>query len=111
MRLYDVGQSAAMAAECEALAVLADLVNRSTDAALLRARHAEMASLIAAHVWDPALGIFTNLLANGTRYPRISPTSFYPMLAGVATDAQAEQMVSVWLTDRSRFCVPPNTAR
>lgn len=106
MRLYDVGQSSSIAAEAEALARIADLLNRSADAAMLRGRHQAMASLISKHMWDDELGVFSNLLANGTKYPRISPTSFYPMLAGIASDEQATKMVTRWLTNRTRFCVP-----
>ena len=39
---------------------------------------------------NPALpgGIFTNRFWNGSFYRRISPTSFYAMLAGAPTDQQ-----------------------
>ena len=50
------------------------------------------------------------MLLNGSTYPRISPTSFYPLLAGAATDAQAKAMIGGWLTNASRFCVPPNAS-
>ena len=36
---------------------------------------------------------------------RISPTSFYSMLAGAATDDQATQMVNNWLHSPEHFCI------
>eukprot|EP00662_Eupelagonemidae_sp_cell21_P035625 gene35625-55559_t len=38
-------------------------------------------------------------------HPRLSPTSFYPLLAGAATDAQARDLLRLWLTHPGRFCV------
>ena len=45
---------------------------------------------------------------NGTFYRRISPTSFYALMAEAATDAQAASMVSEWLLSPQHFCVAPN---
>eukprot|EP01043_Picozoa_sp_COSAG02_P045531 COSAG02_NODE_4174_length_5669_cov_16.261580_4_plen_215_part_00 len=38
-------------------------------------------------------------------YNRISPTNFYPMQTGIATDEQAITMVERWLTPKDRFCI------
>ena len=40
-----------------------------------------------------------------TLYPRISPTSFYPLMAGAATDEQAGRMVREWLLSPRHFCI------
>lgn len=107
MQLYDVGQSSAVVWECEALAAIADLLGKRADATKLRAREKQLGAAIAKHMWVPApLSVFSNVMLNGTAYARISPTSFYPMLAGVATDAQASALVTEWLTNPTRFCVP-----
>ena len=44
---------------------------------------------------NPALpgGIFTNRFWNGSFYRRISPTSFYAMLAGAPTDQQVAHLL------------------
>ena len=68
MRLYDVGQSAAVVAECEALASIATILNQTADVQLLKSRQATMSAKIIELMWDPELEIFTNLLDNGTRY-------------------------------------------
>ena len=110
MRLYDVGQSSALVAECEALAEIATMLSQSADAARLKQRASELGALINRHMWLPELSVYSNVLLNGSAYPRISPTSFYPMLAGIASDEQAERMVATWLTNASRFCVPKDAA-
>ena len=107
MQLYDVGQSSAIVWECEALGVIATLLEKPSDSSKLKKRGEEMASLIAAHMWLPSpVNIFTNVMLNGTAYPRFSPTSFYPMLAGIASDAQATALITDWLTNADKFCVP-----
>ena len=107
MQLADVGMSSMVVQEAEALAELAAVVNRTADAArVLQRANATRAALAA--LWDERDGVFTNLFANGTFYRRRSPTSFYALMAGAASDAQAERMVAGWLTNGSRFCVNPS---
>ena len=57
MRLFDVGQSSALAAECEALASIADLLGKSQEAAVLRARWALLRDRVNANMWDDALRV------------------------------------------------------
>ena len=76
MQLYDVGMSSMVVADAEALAELADVIERPLEAIMLRARAALMRKQIATNLWDSNLFTFTNLFTNGTLYPRISPTSF-----------------------------------
>ena len=110
MNIYDVGQSAATAAEAEALGAIAAELNRPADAAMLAGRYKQLGELINTHMWQPELGVYSNLLLNGTAYPRIAPTSFYPLLAGLASDEQATATITSWLTNSTRFCVPASAA-
>jgi putative isomerase len=107
MELYDVGFASMFVQEADALATLADLIGRSSDAAALTARADSQRRLIAANLWDPSGGIFTNRFWNGTFYRRITPTSFYSMMAKAATDAQAEAMAKNWLLSPEHFCIAP----
>lgn len=69
----------------------------------------ELSGLVRTHLWDDSIGAFANVYsANGTFYPRISPTSFYPLLANAASDSQAERIVKEWLLSPKRFCIAPN---
>ena len=95
MLLYDVGMSSMFVMEADALAELAAAIDRP-EAQMLRQRAASMRTNIGQHLWDEESGAFVNKFSeNGTFYRRISPTSFYSMLAGAATDAQARTMATV----------------
>lgn len=106
MRLYDVGQSAAVAFEAEALAEIANVLGHTADAKELRLRQQTMSRLIADNLWSKELNVYSNMLFNGSLYPRIAPTSFYPLLANIPSDDQVRALVVHWLTNQSRFCVP-----
>ena len=108
MRMWDVGMASMCAMSDEALAELALALGRSDDAARVRERARTMRQQIAAHLWDATSGAFVNLFSNGTFNRRISPTSFYPMLAGAATTERAAVLVRSWLTNASRFCISPS---
>lgn len=108
MELYDVGFSSMFVQEAEALATLAPIAKRPPSvAARLRARAEGQRTLIQQHLWHEGLGTFVNRFWNGTFYPRVSPTSFYALLAGAATDAQAARIVQTWLLSKERFCISP----
>lgn len=99
---------------------LAGILNRSKDVTMLTARVAKL-RIAAQALWDPSNngGIFTNKFAgqlHGTCppnllpckdgfYQRISPTSFYAMLGGIATDEQATAMVTNWLLSKDHFSI------
>jgi len=106
MLAADVGMSSLFVAECETLAALARAVNRSGDADALEERAASVRALIASRLWDEAAGAFKNYItANNTLSARVSPTSFYALAAGAASDAQAARMVTGWALNASRFCL------
>ena len=72
MQLYDVGMSSLVVAELRHLAALAAsrAFGSTRDAIALnlteRARH--LGALVRRHLWNDALGAFTNLHANGSDY-------------------------------------------
>lgn len=109
MTLYDVGMASMVVQEAEALAVLAPIAKQPDALAQkLRTRAAAQRSLISQHLWDEQGGIFTNKFWNGTFYRRITPTSFYALMAGAATDEQAKAMVTQWLLSPEHFCIAPD---
>lgn len=109
MQLYDVGMSSLFVQEAYSLAELADAIGRDTEVGKsLRSRGDSMREKIRSELWNPDQQIFANRFPNGTFSNRISPTSFYPLLIGAATEAQAESMVHSWLLNASRFCISPN---
>jgi glycogen debranching enzyme len=106
MLAADVGMSSLFVAESLVLAQLARAVNRSADAEVLEAQAASVRALIASQLWDESAGIFKNYITlNDTLSSRVSPTSFYALAAGAASDAQAARMASEWALNATRFCL------
>ena len=66
-----------------------------------------MRSLISANLWDDAAAVFTNKKPNGSFLPRISPTSFYPLIVKAATPSQVARTSTAWLLNSTRFCLSP----
>lgn len=94
MELADVGLMSLFIMDCKKLAEIADILGKPADAAELRER-AETFSAKLQTLWDEEKGIFLNKHTDtGKLSPRLSPTNFYPLLAGVATQAQAERMMA-----------------
>jgi hypothetical protein len=111
LQLYDVQQSALFVSEARALQKLAAVSGNSEAIPQLKTRADSMAALINGLLWDEATGIYRQVDASpaGRGFsPAISPTSFYPMIAGMAGVDQAERMVKGYLTNASEFCVRPN---
>lgn len=99
----DVGLISMYIADCDALAQIAGILGKPSDAAELRGRAAKYRAKLET-MWNPKLGIFLNKdLHTGKYNYRLSPTNFYPMLAGVATDAQAERMIDDHLLNPREF--------
>ena len=105
MQLIDVGMTSQVISEAEHIALLADILGKTEDGAMLRKRAASLRASLADN-WDNETGIFVNRRpSGGAFYHRISPTSFYALMAGAATDAQAARMVEEWLLNPKHFAI------
>jgi len=107
MNEYDVGMTSLVISEAYALSELSKVIGREEVGKRLEDRAKAMAGRLQT-LWNDDLSIFVNKFTNGTFYNRISPTSFYPLLARAATTQQAEEMVSKWLLNNTRFCINLN---
>ena len=89
----DVGLMGMYVGDCDALAFLAEELGRTTDAAELRSRGNTYRNRLKT-MWDEEFGMFLNYRID-LQQPskRISPTNFYALIAGAATQQQAERMV------------------
>jgi hypothetical protein len=103
LELADIGLTCLYAADAEALANMADVLNKPEDAAALRAEHAALTERINALMWDEERGLYVNRHWDGRLAERYSPTSFYPLLAGVATPERAERCVRQHLMNPDEF--------
>jgi putative isomerase len=72
----------------------------------LAERAAALAELVRTRLWDPGREVFAGRLWSGQFTRSLSPTSFYPLLAGIATPGQAEAMTMRWLDNPREFGGP-----
>ncbi len=114
MQLADVGLMSIYIADCNALADIADILGKATDAAELRKRSAAYTQRLGS-MWDETAGIFLNLrIDTKQKSYRLSPTNFYPMLAKACSQAQAARMIKEHYYNRDEFYgeyVLPSIAR
>jgi neutral trehalase len=114
MQLADVGLMSMYIADCHALADLAGRLGRTEVVAELNDR-AERYTEKLKTLWCEKTGLYLNKrLDNGHLETRLSPTHFYPLLAKVPTQAQAERMINEHLLNPAEFWgewVLPSIAR
>jgi len=108
LELADVGLTSLYAADCLALAEIADILDRPGERdELVRRGQAYRASLQL--LWDEQAGIFKNrrtdraAAGTGAFSDRLSPTNFYPLLCRGATESQARRMVCEHLLSEQEF--------
>jgi hypothetical protein len=114
LQFADVGLMSMYIADCDALASIAEKLQRGDEAAELRSRSSRYREKLQT-LWNAESGIFLNKdLRSGQFSTRLSPTNFYPMLAHAATPEQAQAMVSRHLLNPKEFWgewVIPSIAR
>ena len=103
LEFADVGLMSMYIADCDALAKIADTLDKPEDARNLRDRSARYRQKLES-MWNEERGIFLNKdLHTGQFSQRLSPTNFYPLLAGAASPAQASRMVKDHLLNPKEF--------
>lgn len=99
----DVGLMSMYIADCDALAQIAEILNKPAEAEELKERGALYKAKLAT-LWSVQEGIFLNKdLRTGQTSTRLSPTNFYPMLAHAATAEQAKIMIEKHLLNPKEF--------
>lgn len=110
---FDVGLNAALALDAEMLARMASELGLADDAARFTALESDTRERIKTELWDEARGLFANRQRSGDFVRSVSPTSFFPLLCGAATPAQAARLLQ-HLADPGAFAgafVLPNATR
>jgi putative isomerase len=114
LEFADVGLMSLYIADCDALASIAETLERPQQAKELHERSARYRAKLET-LWSEEAGIFLNKnLHSGQFAVRLSPTNFYPLLAHVATPAQAQAMTQKHLLNPEEFWgewVIPSIAR
>jgi len=114
MDLNDVGLNSLYALDAESLAVLAAILGKDDDRQTFQRDYERMKQLVRDKLWNETDGIYENRFWNGQFSKHLSPTNFYPMLAGIATPEQAQRMVKEHLLNPREFWgeyVVPTTSR
>jgi len=104
--LEDVALNSLLVQEAECLAEMARVLDRAEEADALQQQASRRAGLIREQLWDAEREIFANRCWDGRFSTRHSPTSFYPLVAGAASQEQAEALVSRHLLTDERFGGP-----
>jgi putative isomerase len=102
----DVGLNSLLVLDGELLARMAEELGEMTEASRLREEAVRLAELVRDRLWDEERMIFANRLWDGRFTRSVSPTSAYPMLAGIATTEQATAFVHDHLLSPRRFWGP-----
>ncbi|MBI4927639.1 MAG: hypothetical protein HY835_07725 [Anaerolineae bacterium] len=111
MRLADVGLNSLYALDCWALAEIAAILSkhagnspsRAGTEQELRAEYIAFGERINRELWNEQLGIYCNRHWDGRLSATLSPTCFYPMLAGIAPRERAERMLNQHLLNPQEF--------
>jgi len=99
---FDLGLNCAVALDAEMLAKLATVLGKRQDAAQFEAIAMKLRERIREELWDDQRKIFANRQRSGAFVKSLSPTSFYPLLCGAASDEQARYLIA-HLKDESLF--------
>ena len=114
LELQDVGLTSLYIADCLALQEMARLLGRTAEAAELGVRATAFSNALDG-LWDEAQGYYLNYRTDLDRFSeRRSPTLFYPLLAGVPSEARAGRLIREHLLNPEEFWgefVLPSTTR
>ena len=99
---FDLGLNCVVALDAEMLAKLAAVLGKTVEVEEFEAIAAGLRQRISEELWDDKRKIFANRQRSGAFVKSLSPTSFYPLLCGAASDEQARHLM-VHLQDDSLF--------
>ncbi len=94
----DAGLNSLLVLDGEILAGWAEERGDAATAQRLRHRSEELAARVRDRLWDDERKVFANRRWDGRFVRSIAPTSFYPLLAGIATPEQTQHLLR-WLDD------------
>lgn len=99
----DVGLNSLLALDGEVLATMAQALDRPADVRELTLSTARHKQRINDWLWDENRSVFANRLVNGKFVEALAPTSFFPMVAGAASEEQVELLVTKYLEPEQKF--------
>lgn len=113
-KFADVGLMSLYIGDCKALADIAKEIGKPEIAEELTQRAQKYTASLKT-LWDDKFGLFLNKNLDDNQFSyRLSPTLFYPLIAGVATQEQAERMINEHFYNPKEFWgkwIMPSSAR
>ncbi|EPD63745.1 MGH1-like glycoside hydrolase domain-containing protein [Streptomyces sp. HGB0020] len=112
--LTDVALNSYYALLAETLAKMARVLGKPQDAQRFAAQHATIRRLLNDRLWHAEKGLYLSRYLDGTWNEVVTPTVFYPLFAGLATQERARVLVEQHLLDPQEFWgeyVVPSVAR
>lgn len=101
--IADVGLNSMYVADCQYLAKMAKLLGKVADEKELLDR-AKVYTSLTQKLWDNKAGIYLNKETETQKFSTaLSPTLFYPMLAGIPSKVQANRMITEHFYNPSEF--------
>lgn len=100
LNLTMVGQNSLYVAACRSVAVVAEWVGATQDAAWLRAEADRVAARLRERLLDPAVGYYRNRFFDGTFSPVKAPDMFFPLMAGLCDDGTQRRLREILLDPR-----------
>ncbi len=104
--LEEVGLNSLVVLDGQMLARIARRLGHAEDATVLEERADALAARVRERLWDPEREVFAARRWSGEFVESLAPTSFYPLVAGIATPEQAEALVRKHVLDPERFWGP-----
>jgi putative isomerase len=103
LNIADVGLNSLYVADCKSLAKIARALGKLNDEKELLQR-ASLYSEKTNELWSETDGIYLNrTLDKGEKSYRLSPTLFYPMMAGIPSKSAADRMIKEHLHNPKEF--------
>jgi len=99
----DVGLNSLLALDGEVLALMARKLGFSSDEKEISERTEGHKARIGSWLWDASRSVFANRLSDGQFVDALAPTSFYPMVAGIASKDQVNSLIELYLKPDAKF--------
>ena len=103
LELADAGLMGLYVADCNYLSEIATILGKADEAKELKERSAKYGEKLK-ELWDNESGIFRDKYTDRNEFSKhLAPTNFYPLIAGVATQEQAERMMKNYFFNPKEF--------
>ncbi|ANQ52011.2 hypothetical protein MY04_4676 [Flammeovirga sp. MY04] len=103
LNIADVGLNSMYVMDCQYLSKIAEVLGKTDDLKYLKEREKQFTKQVQS-LWDEEKGIYQNkYLSDDTFCNRLTPTSFYPMIANIPSKKQAKRLLEEHYYNEEEF--------